>query len=81
MSVNKHILSFGVGLVMLLASPTYAAAGNADIKDLDSYADNKMTTWKGRGLIVLRSTHKKGMAKLTIKAEGMKPVVVSIPCK
>ena len=62
-------------------SGTLAAAGNADIKDLDPYTDNKMTTWKGRGLIVLRSTPKAGMAKLTIKAEGMKPVVVSVPSK
>ena len=60
---------------------TLAAAGNADIKDLDPYTDNKMTTWKGRGLIVLRSTQKAGMAKLTINAEGMKPVVVSVPSK
>ncbi len=62
-------------------SGTLAAAGNADIKDLDPYTDNKMTTWKGRGLIVVRSTGKSGNAKLTIKAEGMKPVVVNIPCK
>lgn len=60
---------------------TLAAAGNADIKDLDPYTDNKMTTWKGRGLIVVRSTNKSGNAKLTIKTEGMKPVVVSIPCR
>lgn len=60
---------------------TLAAAGNADIKDLDPYTDDKMTTWKGRGLIVVRSTNKSGNVKLTIKAEDMKPVVVSIPCK
>ena len=58
-----------------------AAAGNADIKDLDPYTDNKMTTWKGRGLIIVRSTNKLGNARLTIKAEGMKPVVVTIPCR
>ena len=58
-----------------------AAAGNADIKDLDSYTDNKMTTWKGRGLVVLRSSAKPGNVKLTVKAEGLKPAVVSIPCK
>lgn len=62
-------------------SGTLAAAGNADIKDLDPYTDDKMTTWKGRGLIVVRSMNKSGNVKLIIKAEGMKPVVVSIPCK
>ena len=60
---------------------TLAAAGNADIKDLDPYTDNKMTTWKGRGLIVLRSTNKSGMVRLNIKPDGMKPIAVSIPCK
>ena len=60
---------------------TLAAAGNADIKDLDPYTDNEMTTWKGRGLIVLRSTNKTGMVRLNIKPEGMKPIAVSIPCK
>lgn len=60
---------------------TLAAAGNADIKDLDPYTDYQMTTWKGRGLIVVRSTGKKGMAKLTIKSDGMQPVVVGVPCK
>lgn len=58
-----------------------AAAGNADIKDLNPYTDNQMTTWKGRGLIVVRSNGKSGNAKLMIKAEGMKPVVVVVPCK
>ena len=58
-----------------------AVAGNADIKDLDPYTDNKMTTWKGRGLVVLRSTTKPGNAKLTIRAQGMKPVAVSVPSK
>ncbi len=68
-------------LLDVAGSGTLAAAGNADIKDLDPYTDNKMTTWKGRGLIVVRSTNKAGTAKLTIKAEGMKPVAVNIPCK
>ena len=67
--------------LLVTGAGTLAAAGNADIKDLDPFTDNKMTTWKGRGLIVLRSTGKKGMAKLNIKPDGMKPVVVSIPCK
>ncbi len=59
---------------------TLVAAGNADIKDVDPYTDDKMTTWKGRGLIVLRSNGKKGNAKLTIKADGMKPTVVTVAC-
>lgn len=49
-----------------------AAMGNADIKDTDSYADSTHKTWKGRALIVVRSTHKRGKAILTVKAKGVK---------
>lgn len=49
-----------------------AAMGNADIKDTDSYVDNTHKTWKGRALIVVRSTHKRGKAQLSVKASGLK---------
>ena len=58
-----------------------AAAGNADIKDTDPYTDLQMTTWKGRGLIVLRSNGKAGKAVLTVSPEGMAKTSVSIPCR
>lgn len=51
---------------------TLAAMGNADIKDTDSYVNNTHKTWKGRALIVVRSTHKKGKAQLNVKAPGLK---------
>lgn len=51
---------------------TLAAMGNADIKDTDSYVDDTHKTWKGRALIVVRSTHKKGTARLAVKAQGIK---------
>lgn len=49
-----------------------AAMGNADIKDTDSYVDNTHKTWKGRALIVVRSTHKRGKVTLSVKAKGIK---------
>ncbi len=49
-----------------------AAMGNADIKDTDSYVDATHKTWKGRALIVIRSTHKAGKVKLTVKSKGLK---------
>lgn len=51
---------------------TLAAMGNADIKDTDSYVNNTHQTWKGRALVVIRSTHKRGKALLSIKAQGIK---------
>lgn len=51
---------------------TLAAMGNADIKDTDSYVDNRHKTWKGRALVVVRSTHNKGKAQLVIKAHNIK---------
>lgn len=49
-----------------------AVMGNADIKDTDSYVDNTHKTWKGRALVIVRSTHKRGKAILTVKAKDMK---------
>ena len=51
---------------------TLAAMGNADIKDCDSYVDATHKTWKGRALIVVRSTGKPGKATLTVKSNGLK---------
>ena len=58
-----------------------AAMGNADIKDIGSYVDAKHNTWKGRALVIVRSTQKAGKSKLTIKAAGLKPAVETIVSK
>ena len=49
-----------------------AAFGNADIKDPDTYVDHIHKSWKGRGLVIVRSTNKAGNVKLTIKSKGLK---------
>ncbi len=48
-----------------------AGIGNGDIKDNDPYFDTSHTTWKGRALIAVRSTHKKGKERLKVTAKGL----------
>lgn len=60
---------------------TLAAFGNADIKDTDSYADSQHHAWKGRALIVVRSTQKKGTVTLSVGAQGLRKGNVTLRFK
>lgn len=60
---------------------TLLAAGNADIKEIDTTADNKHKAWKGRALGVIRSSEKKGKSTLTVSAPGLKAAKVTISSK
>ena len=51
---------------------TLLAFGNADIKDCDRYTDNTHKAWKGRALLVVRSTEKKGKVTVTVTGKGLK---------
>ena len=51
---------------------TIVAFGNADIKDCDSYADSIHKAWKGRALLVVRSTGKKGKVTVTVQDKTQK---------
>ncbi len=51
---------------------TLVAFGNADIKDCDRYTDNTHKAWKGRALLVVRSTQKKGKVTVTVSGKGLK---------
>jgi beta-galactosidase len=44
------------------------AAASADMKDLEPYTSERVTTWKGRALIVLRSGGRKGKVELTVNS-------------
>ena len=44
------------------------AFASADLKDREPYTSPKVTTWKGRALLVVRSTQKKGNAQVSIKS-------------
>ena len=51
----------GQGLMM--------AAASADMKDREPATSHRVTTWKGRAMIVVRSTSKKGKALVSVKSE------------
>ena len=51
---------------------TLIGFGNADIKDCDRYTDAKHKTWKGRALIIVRSTGKKGRVTINVEGKGLK---------
>ena len=45
------------------------AAASADLKDLEPTTSPKMTTWKGRSLIVVRSSRKAGSIHVAVKSQ------------
>ena len=42
---------------------------SADLKDTEPYTSARVKTWKGRALLVVRSTQKKGSVNVSIKSE------------
>lgn len=58
-----------------------AAAGSADLKDRDSYTGTKHKAWKGRMLVVVKSTHKSGKIALTASAPGLVSSTITISTK
>ena len=44
------------------------AAGSADMKDFEPTTSPKLTTWKGRGMVVVRSSRKAGNAKISVSS-------------
>ena len=44
------------------------AFASADLKDTEPYTSSRVKTWKGRALLVIRSTQKKGSVNVTIKS-------------
>ena len=44
------------------------AFASADLKDCEPYTSPKVITWKGRALLVVRSTEKKGNVQISIKS-------------
>jgi beta-galactosidase len=50
---------------------TIAGVDNADIKDTDPYVGNTRKAWKGRALVVIKSTHETGDIKLTVTSQGL----------
>lgn len=59
-------------------SATLIGFGNADIKDCDRYTDNTHKAWKGRALLVVRSTGKKGKATISVQGKSLKTAHVNL---
>ena len=57
------------------------AAGSADMKDVEPTTSPKVTTWKGRALIVVRSDRKAGSAKVTVSSTNASLPKASITLK
>ena len=53
--------------VTVTGGATLMAAASADLKDTEPYTTPRVTTWKGRAIIVVRSGNKAGMAKVSVK--------------
>ncbi|MFL5743463.1 MAG: sugar-binding domain-containing protein [Niastella sp.] len=48
-----------------------AGVDNANLKDTDPYVSNKRTAWKGRALVVIKSTHQPGNIELKASSPGL----------
>lgn len=57
---------------------TIVGVDNANLKDLDSYGDNSRKAFRGRTLVVIKSTHKEGNIKLRVTSPGLTDASVNI---
>ena len=55
-----------------------AGVDNADLKDYDLYVSNTRKAWKGRALVVIKSTHGSGDIKLIITSPGLSDAAINI---
>lgn len=56
------------------------AFASADLKDVEPYTSSNTKTWKGRAMLVIRSTQKKGAVNVSIKSE-LPTVTLSLKSK
>jgi beta-galactosidase len=55
-----------------------AGVGNANLKDPDQYVGDKHTTWKGRALVVIKSTQQSGKIELIVSSPGLSNATITI---
>ena len=55
-----------------------AGVDNADLKDEDGYVSDTRKAWKGRALVIIKSTHSTGNIKLIITSPGLSEAVINI---
>jgi len=54
---------------------------NAKLNDTDMYVSNSRKVWKGRAMVVVKSTHKSGNVKLSVSGEGLHSSVCNLKTK
>jgi beta-galactosidase len=55
-----------------------AGVDNADLKDHDQYVGNSRKAWRGRALVVIKSTHSTGDIKLTVTSPALSEATLNI---
>lgn len=55
-----------------------AGVDNADLKDFESYIGNTRKAWKGKALVVIKSTHEAGDIKLTVTSPALEETTINI---
>jgi beta-galactosidase len=55
-----------------------AGVDNADLKDYEQYVGNSRKAWRGRALVVIKSTHSAGDIKLTVTSPGLSGATLNI---
>lgn len=55
-----------------------AGVDNARLNDADLYVSNSRKAWKGRAMVVIKSTHKAGNIKLTVSSAGLPDATTTI---
>jgi beta-galactosidase len=58
--------------VSVTGQGTLMAAASADLKDREPSTSAKVTTWKGRAIIVVRTTKKGGTLQVNVNADSLK---------
>ena len=58
-----------------------AGVDNADLKDFEQYVSNTRKAWKGRALVVVKSTQGVGDIKLTVTSADLKEAGITIKTK
>ena len=57
------------------------AFASADLRDVEPYTSAHVTTWHGRALLVVRSTQKKGQARVSIRAATLPTATLTLQFK
>ena len=52
--------------------------GNANLRDTDPYVGKERNAWKGRAMVIVKSTAESGTIRLKVSGEGLDSASLSI---